>query len=85
MSNINDGGPAFPVHDPFAVHQPSNVDEAKRLAGGMTLRDYFAAKAMQGFAASSNDVGWRSMDQIAETAYEWADAMLRARKEGGAS
>lgn len=48
---------------------------------GMTLRDYFAAKALQGFAAAEENPGWKSIDQVAETAYEWADAMLRARGE----
>lgn len=43
------------------------------------LRDYFAAKAMQGFAADP------SMDEvclgdIADLSYEMADAMLRARE-----
>ena len=46
------------------------------------LRDYFAAKAMQGFAASDDTIGWKSIDHVAETAYEWADAMLKAREDG---
>lgn len=48
---------------------------------GMTLRDYFAAKAMQSF---TSDVGWKSdqqwFDEIAEGAYRQADAMLKARQ-----
>lgn len=44
MSNIDTGGPAFPVADPFGAHKPQNVDEAKRLAEGMTLRQYAAIK-----------------------------------------
>lgn len=48
---------------------------------GMTLRDYFAAKAMQGMAliATSDDgmlMGWADM---AKAAYLAADAMLKAR------
>lgn len=69
MSNTKTGGPAFPLETSNAMLNP-----------GMTLRDYFAAKAMQGFAAA-DDVGWKSIDHIAETAYEWADAMLKAREE----
>ena len=47
---------------------------------GMTLRDYFAAKAMQGYltheqAANSPE------DVVAGWAYSMADAMLRARGE----
>ena len=49
--------------------------------GGMTLRDYFAAKAMQSF---TNEVGWKSdqkwFDEIAEGAYRQADAMMKARE-----
>ena len=44
---------------------------------GMTLRDYFAAKAMQGLLAS--DV-YAPKDKFAENAYAMADAMLKARK-----
>ena len=54
---------------------------AKCDADGMTLRDYFAAKAMQSF---TKEVGWKSdqkwFDEIAEGAYRQADAMMEARK-----
>ena len=45
---------------------------------GMTLRDYFAAKAMQSFAGTSM---WGEEEdiQIAKVAYSMADAMLKAR------
>ena len=47
----------------------------------MTLRDYFAAMAMQSF---TNEVGWKSdqkwFDEIAEGAYKQADAMMKARE-----
>ena len=39
---------------------------------GMTLRDYFAAKAMQ-------EMKWHDEDHAAQACYEIADAMLRAR------
>jgi hypothetical protein len=46
---------------------------------GMTLRDYFAAKAMQGLLADpSNDM---YIEDIAKLAYEYADAMLKAREQ----
>jgi len=47
---------------------------------GMTLRDYFAAKAMQGFAAMSDVDGFSSVEKMAEMSYKWADAMLKARE-----
>jgi hypothetical protein len=43
---------------------------------GMTLRDYFAAKAMQTIAANPH---WTE-EGIAEAAYKQADAMLKARE-----
>lgn len=49
--------------------------------GGMTLRDYFAAKAMQGLQANpADEVMNMGFDAIAKYAYEQADAMLEARK-----
>jgi hypothetical protein len=46
---------------------------------GMDLRDYFAAKAMQGLAS---DPDWcYGLDEGAEIAYQWADAMMKARSE----
>jgi len=43
---------------------------------GMTLRDYFAAKAMQALTQK----GERHLATIAQDAYEMADAMMEARK-----
>ena len=45
---------------------------------GMTLRDYFAAKAMQGFASYIGPS--MTFESRAKIAYEWADAMLKARE-----
>ena len=47
---------------------------------GMTLRDYFAAKALQGFAADP-DLCQTTIEDIATMAYAWADAMMKAREE----
>jgi hypothetical protein len=70
MSNTNTGGPAFPNEG-----GPGNLWNEK----GMTLRDYFAAKAMQGYASSAD---WRidmGPEETAFAAYKQADAMLKAR------
>ena len=45
----------------------------------LDARDYFAAKAMQGFA--SNLGPGVTFNSRAEIAYEWADAMLKAREQ----
>jgi hypothetical protein len=49
-----------------------------RDGSGMTLRDYFAARAMQGMLA---DPSTPEIMDIAGAAYEVADAMLKAREE----
>ena len=74
------GGPAYPIADPFSVKGPATEREALRLRDGMSLRDYFAAKAMQGFAADDNAAWQDGVTGMARAAYSWADAMLEARK-----
>jgi hypothetical protein len=44
---------------------------------GMTLRDYFAAKAMQALLGYEES----TLENDAEVAYAMADAMLKAREE----
>lgn len=72
--NIETGGPAFPCH-------PEIIPQNDRDFAGMTLRDYFAAKAMHGMAGSRRycEAGWDQAD-MASQAYEIADAMLKARE-----
>jgi hypothetical protein len=48
-------------------------------SGGMTLRDYFAATALQGIIAASDNMGPSYIPLVAKTAYKVADAMLEAR------
>ena len=47
---------------------------------GMTLRDYFAAQAMQGMLAACT--GWSDAEQerLARTSYKMADEMLKRRE-----
>jgi hypothetical protein len=72
-ANTNTGGPAFP-HEYF----DKQLNQG-RVMHGMTLRDYFAAKAMQGICASGPTNGW-SNSRLAAEAYDLADAMLKARQ-----
>jgi len=76
MSDTNDGGPAFP--NPGHDNGPGNY--RGRPADGMTLRDYFAAKAMAAMipVAGSTELEWHDFDLLAGSAYAQADAMLRA-------
>jgi hypothetical protein len=61
--------PAFPTNQYANGISPSGFDT------GMTLRDYFAAKAMQ--ALIDKEVFF---DDVAESAYKVADHMLRVRE-----
>lgn len=55
----------------------------KYLCTGMTLRDYFAAKAMQGMLANPNQdyapLTVKAQEAVVAGAYEMADAMIKAR------
>ena len=65
--------PAFPTGTGVTPYNP-----------GMTLRDYFAAKAMQGIFASNTEHDHEDshiFDAVAEAAYLQADAMLAAREK----
>ena len=67
--------PAFPR--PFS--EDTYLEGIDYLAqDGMTLRDYFAAQAMQGFMGSSWNV--KSFEDMASKAYQMADAMMKARE-----
>jgi hypothetical protein len=75
MSNTNTGGPAFPT-------QVASYE-------GMTLRDYFAAKAMQSILPSyqnvfddetGSDDDPTFPELLAKDAYVMADAMLKVRE-----
>lgn len=85
MSNtINNGGPAFPL--PAVSHQGCIMALTEGPALGMTLRDYFAAKALP-VAWEAYNNGYVTYDAedvtsgITEHAYQMADAMLLARGE----
>lgn len=77
----NDGGPAFPQHG-YESQDEKHWDSSDCGGAGLTLRDYFAAKALPAvIAAYANDTmrGMKIPDYFAAKAYEVADAMLAAR------
>ena len=83
------GGPAFP-----RPHSQRYADEQYRAQDGMTLRDYFAAKALSGLMANDaflarcredgarENIGFDAL--VATGAYLMADAMLAERDKAGA-
>jgi len=69
---IKNGGSSFPVHP--GVSNQSFC--------GMTLRDYFAAKAMQGIVFNlSHGIRPEDVYKLAEDSYVIADAMLKTREK----
>ena len=73
-----DGGPAFPTPEVWS-------QELKRVErqDGMSLRDYFAAAAVQGLLASPGQVGEdvrANVSKASAWAYVYANAMLIERK-----
>ena len=66
--NKETGGPAFPT---------PRYERGDMYSLGMTLRDYFAARAMQGLMSGGTG-GW-ALELLAETAYEMAGAMMKVR------
>lgn len=87
--STSDGGPAFPTKHPALDPRASGFHTVE----GMSLRDYFAAKAMQGdwaaqdyenteyFSIEDSDGTFHSK---AKLYYRMADAMLKARQDENA-
>jgi len=67
-----DNPSAFPVH---AKYEDETV-----LNEGMTLRDYFAAKAMQGMLAACTGWSEAGIERLAKCSYMTADKMLKERE-----
>lgn len=90
MNKIKDGGPAFPVPE-YVYDSHAGLRQVSD-AIGMTLRDYFAAKAMAAMIAepmwhegtkpvfSRHGNGGGELEGFATASYAMADAMLAARE-----
>jgi hypothetical protein len=70
----NDGGPAFPIRFENGMYQQ-----------GITIRDYFAAAALQGLLANPDFEG--TQEGFAIESYRLADLMIaeRAKTKGGSA
>ena len=79
IEKIETGGPAFPCH-------PEIIPQKERDFAGMTIRDYFAARAMTAcyaeYCAHANVQGYEEDWKmgVALDSYAMADAMLKARE-----
>lgn len=86
--------PAFPGKQKALLIKSEHSDIAKEYEidqNGMTLRDYFAAKAMKEIMAQAYELEKEfhvdddfsfpdTMCSITKEAYKWADAMMKARE-----
>jgi len=72
--------PAFPVTKELEHDARTGAPVRCEIAYGLTTRDYFAAKALQGICAHPDTWG-QNINGIATHAYLMADAMIRARDE----
>lgn len=87
MIRNNDGGAAFPrtgyAHESANLEPMERADLATDPQPGMSLRDYFAAKALNGIIANLRADLHKPLSDYSETlagnAYILADAMLAAR------
>ena len=72
MSNIDKGGPAFPVPSELAAKLGCVSSESD---AGMSIRDYFAGQVL-----CADYMGDYAYAERAERAYKAADAMIKARE-----
>lgn len=77
MTNTSNNPPAFPR--PYSEGVISGVHIASPAQQGISMRDYFAAAALQGLIAQTDKE--QSAKVFAKQAYICADAMLAAREE----
>ena len=71
----DNGGPAFPAPEAARARFGAGNED---MFSGVTVRDYFAGKALQGFCADPTTAGTRKEHLISEC-YELADMMLSER------
>ena len=88
QKQINDGGSV--TADLISERYVAGIgmlEEKVKSVGGLSIRDYFAAAALQGnLASQSNEAGIYTggdcWEKAAKDSYRAADAMLAARKGG---
>jgi hypothetical protein len=83
MSEQIDDGGSVTANLMCQRHVSENVIAEEKVVsvGGLSVRDYFAAAALQGYCARQ-DLDLLRMEAFADSAYRQSDAMIAARKEG---
>jgi hypothetical protein len=80
------GGPAYPCKDIIPRTEKGEYTGKEVSCTGLTMRDYFAAKAMAGYLTCESlwndaDTADEWITKTAKASYEMADKMLKARQE----
>ena len=75
MEKKNNGRPAFPKSI-GSYRDYNGITQYNNSQSGMSLRDYFAAKAMSAILSRSALI---PIDKLAEDCYDVADEMIKAR------
>ena len=92
MTEINGGGPAFPTLDWSQVDKDGDLRHYSQ--GGLTMRDFMAARAPVTLAMVADSIGTELVYELqahalgqsylfavhAKLCHDWADAMLKARE-----
>lgn len=84
---INDGGPAFALAPTASTMKPHADGGGHMIVThygmerGISIRDYFAAAALQGLLSSIEPNQLWSGEDVAVTCYRTADAMIKARED----
>ncbi len=77
--------PQNPNAFPYVIPGDEKKGWDADVVDGMTLRDYFAAKEMQGMVSNPNikipDEADSEFDSFSERAYRYSDAMLKQREK----
>lgn len=76
MTAPNDGGPAFPILEASQNQSTGDTIVFQAYTLGLSVRDYFAAKAMQTLLADPTC----ELDDLGDNAYAIAETMLKARQ-----
>lgn len=71
---------AFPTDRLGVIEGTRGISINQSQQDGMDLRDYFAAKAMQGLLTTVKNEEWHCYE-TASISYEMADAMMKAREK----
>jgi len=68
------------MNNPPAFPYEERTTQGSKNHFGMTLRDYFAAKAMEAIICRADNRFTTTLEFVGGKAYQYADAMMKARE-----